>query len=346
MQAEDDLSADLCIVGPVRQPLDGDWMATIDALTHRLTHSLTPTTTPHSVCLGNHLAVLQMSKKLTTARIASAALQPATPSLEKQDVRTQAQRNKMSAIRRCHMPSVLEAYEDAAWKQRVGKESWAEAHRLTNTLVRAAGSPIVPGSSRQLAPTVSSARSPFGSWKPLDRDLSPLFSSGRSSTALNLEHGFVGKPLSNSSSLPSLVAPSLSPADQQLIDMARPASLTPSLRDCFEERPDAPQPWVSQRRGKHCHKLAPIRHTQPDYGLTSFERDRYYAQFHLSVPASRGMRRPGFQMEKPYRMPPGPKLCTQFPPPLGTVTQQRDLERRLAFRRRYGYLMLVEARGF
>lgn len=220
------------------------------------------------------------------------------------------------------MPSVLEAYEDAAWKQRVGKESWAEAHRLTNTLERAAGRPIVPGSSRQLAPTASSPKQPFGSWKPLDRD-GPLFSSGRASTALNLEHGvsgLIGKPLSNSSSLPSLVSPCLSPADQQLIEMARPASLTPSLRDYFEERPEASKPWVCQRRGKHCHKLAPIRQTQPDYGLASFERDRYYAQFHLHVPASRGMRRPGFQMEKPYRLPPGPKLCSQFPPPLRTVT--------------------------
>ena len=58
--------------------------------------------------------------------------------------------------------------------------------------------------------TATSSAKPFGGWKPLERDISPLVSSGRSSTALNLEHGvsgFIGKPLSNSSSLPSLVAP-------------------------------------------------------------------------------------------------------------------------------------------
>ena len=43
-------------------------------------------------------------------------------------------------------------------------------------------------------------------------------------------------------------------------------------------------------------------------------RDRYYNQY---VPASCGMRRPGFEKEKPYRLPPGASFLAKERAQLG-----------------------------
>ena len=136
----------------------------------------------------------------------------------------------MGEVRRCHMPAVLEAYEDAGWKQRLAKEAAASVGRLSRTLER-----HEPGSSTQSLRTVSTATRlsepfPIRSWKPLERD-SPLFASGRSFDPEHGVSGLLGNNVSSSRSLPSLVAPDLSPANAALRSPGRPSS---SLRDVFE----------------------------------------------------------------------------------------------------------------
>ena len=67
---------------------------------------------------------------------------------------------------------------------------------------------------------------------------------------------------------------------------------------------------MEHHRGKHTSCVAPRRLGEPNLGYTDLPRDRYY---NFYVPASRGMRRPGFMMEKPYRMKPGPKFAPPIP---------------------------------
>ena len=160
----------------------------------------------------------------------------------------------MGEVRRCHMPAALEAYEDAAWVQRTSREQLVAASRLIRTL-----EDHKPGSSRL---SLSASRStpsfpPFERrWEPLPPD-SPLLASSRSSTALDLKHGVSGfLNLPPASKLPSLVAPNLSPSQQQL------HSPSPSLREFFDRGADAvpKQPdWLVPRRGKYGAKLAPAR---------------------------------------------------------------------------------------
>ena len=111
-------------------------------------------------------------------------------------------------IRRCHMPAFLDAYEDAAWVQRLSKERLSGMGRLSATLER-----HKPGSSTMSVVTIPSipASSSYGrSWKPLDRSTSPLFATSRAASAIDLTHGvsgLMGKSLSNTTSLPRSACP-------------------------------------------------------------------------------------------------------------------------------------------
>ena len=235
----------------------------------------------------------------------------------------------MTEPRKMALSSAFENFQAAAWKRRLEREQLTTSSRTLNALERCKS-----GSSRLSltpAPSPAPAKHREPNWTPLPPDSLPSLRSSSSGSlgSHSLEHGVSGLlNLPSSESLPTLIAPALSPSMSTRLELSGTMLRTPifgespSLRDLFKERSDGPpsrpqtqQSWFEQTRGRHGHTLSPVRLKMDEQaswaelpcarGFGRIERDRYYPQY---VPPSRGMRRPGFEVEKPYRMSPGKKF--------------------------------------